>query len=35
MSGIEKLQFNHMQILYVLNLELKKCFYENGWKNST
>ena len=30
MNGIEKLQFDHPQIRYILDLELKKCFfYEN------
>ena len=29
MSGFEKLQFDHAQILYILDLGLKKCFYEN------
>ena len=29
MSGIEKLQFDHEQILYILDLGLKKCFYKN------
>ena len=29
MSGTEKWQFDHAQILYVLGLGLKKCFDEN------
>ena len=29
MSGIEKLQFDQAQILYILYLGLKKCFSEN------
>ena len=29
MSGTEKLQFDHAQILYILDFELKKNFYEN------
>ena len=27
MSGNEKLQFDHAQILYILDLGLKKCFF--------
>ena len=41
MSGIEKLQIDHAQILYILDLGLKKCFDENfiniakvSWENS-
>ena len=29
MNGIEKLQLDHAQRLYILDLGLKKCFYEN------
>ena len=29
MIGIEKMQFDHAQILYILDLQLKKCFL---WK---
>ena len=29
MSGIDKLQFDHAQILYILDIGLKKIFYEN------
>ena len=32
MNGIEKLQFNHMQILYVLNLVLKIVFMKMDGK---
>ena len=27
MSGIEKLQYDHGQILYILDLGLRKCFF--------
>ena len=27
MSGIKKMQFNHAQILYILDFELKKYFF--------
>ena len=40
MSDIKKLQFDHVQILFILNLGLKKGFYENfiniakvSWEN--
>ena len=34
MSGFEKLQYDHAQILYILDLGLKKCFYENFIKTA-
>ena len=34
MSGNEKLQFDHAQTLYILDLELKNVFYENFYWQS-
>ena len=34
MIGIKKMQFNHAQILYILDFELKKYFFYENFINT-